>query len=456
MSCVKSFLLSFLLLTTPLFSETADTISKSFIEAAKIATPAVVSIKVKGRAKEKSIGNVPFTEDFFRQFFGTPKQNNPPERSPEMLGQGSGFLVSPDGYILTNSHVIREADTISVLFNDGQELEGKVIGHDPNTDLAVIKVEGKEFPFLKLGDSSDLEVGQWVLAIGNPLGLQASVTAGIVSAKGRSELDILKIEDFIQTDAAINMGNSGGPLVDLNGNVVGINTAIVSNAGGYMGIGFAIPSNIALHIMDQLISSGEVTRGFLGVNLQRVDSNLAISFGLKKAEGALVADVSHNSPAEQGGLKQGDVILKINNTPVQNRTSFRNQIALMKPGTKLSLEISRNGQIQNLAVVLGAFPQAEAVLANNKLGLEFENLTKETAKNLDLLNEQGVLISKVNPGSIAALAGIRKGGVLIAVNHVKVSKVSEVKELIEKTDKNKPLLLLIKEGEQTRFVSLKF
>lgn len=451
---MKPFLLA-LFLSTAVYSQATDTFSKPFVEAAKIATPSVVSIKVKGKPKSNPLSDNTFGDDFFRQFFGTPKQKNSNE-TPQALGQASGFVVSPDGYILTNSHVIRDADSITVIFNDEKEYDGKVIGHDPNTDLAVVKIDAKDLPFLKLGDSEEVEVGEWVLAVGNPLGLQASVTAGIVSAKGRNNLDLLNIEDFIQTDAAINMGNSGGPLVDLNGNVIGINTAIVSNAGGYMGIGFSIPSNIAQHIMDQLISSGEVTRGFLGVNLQRVDSNLAESFGLKKAEGALVVDVTPNSPAEKAGLKQGDVILKLNNTTVQNRTAFRNQISLTKPGTKVTLEFSRSGQTQTASVVLAAFPTTESPIADNKLGLEFEALTPEIAKNLGLINEQGVVISKVTQGSVAAWAGIKKGALIVAVNHKKVTSVAEVKDAIEKTEKSKPILLLIKEGDMTRFVSLKF
>lgn len=434
--------------------------SRSYTEVAKKATPAVVSIRVKVPVRKSLQSNDlqdQLPDEFWQQFFGIPRQN--PQGQQPQVGQASGFLVSPDGYILTNNHVVRDADEILVITNDDKEYKGKVVGQDPQTDLAIVKIEGQNLPFLKLGDSDELEVGQAVAAIGTPLGLQASMSAGIVSAKGRNNLDLLNYEDFIQTDAAINRGNSGGPLLNLDGEVVGINTAIVSNmaSGGYMGIGFAIPSNIAQHVMEQLIATGGVTRGFMGVTLQRVDQDLAAAFGLDKAEGALVADVAKGSPADRAGLKQGDIIVKYNNIKASNITSLRNAIAMMKPGTKINLAVLRSGKILTLPLEVGTFPTAQTFVANreNKLGFEVDNLTPEIARNLGLLDGQGVVISKVEQGSPAAVAGIKKGALLVAINHKNVNSIDDVHDALSKTENGKPVLLLIKQGEATRFVSLK-
>ncbi len=464
------FLFLFVFIIGHVSATTAFETPRSFTEVSKKAIPAVVSIKVKTSSqgesqfqnKEQSGRNSQrsFEEEFWEHFFGTPRRNNSQQKSEPQSGQASGFIISPDGYILTNSHVVRDANEITVTLNDDKEYTAKVIGEDPQTDLAVIKIDAANLPFLKLGDSDELEVGQWVVAVGTPLGLQATVTAGIVSAKGRNNLDLINIEDFIQTDAAINRGNSGGPLIDLKGDVIGINTAIVStmgNGGGYMGIGFAIPSNIAQHIMDQLIETGEVTRGFMGVTLQRIDNDLALAFGLDKAEGALIAEVSKGSPAEQAGLKQGDVILKYNNQRVSNITSLRNAVALMKPGTTLTLSVLREGKAITIPIQIGTFPTEQSFVAtkDNKLGFELENLTPELAGTLGLVGEKGVIISSVETGSPAAWAGIKKGALLIAVNHKKVASVDEAKLAIKNTEPNKPVLLLIKQGNATRFVSLK-
>lgn len=438
-------------------------ISQDFTSVAKTAIPAVVAIKVKGsRQKSYSFGGDDdasnlFNDDFLQRFFGLKRQS--PQETP-VLGQASGFIVSADGYVITNSHVIKDTTEITVILNDGREFIGKVIGQDPNTDIAVVKIEAKNLPYLTLGNSDDLEVGQWVVTIGNPLGLQASLTVGVVSAKGRNNLDLARIEDFIQTDAAINRGNSGGPLLNLNAEVVGMNTAIVTNMsnGGYMGIGFAIPSNMVKHIMDELIATGVVTRGFLGVSLQQVDNGLAKAFGLERAEGALVAEVTKDSPAYKAGLKQGDIILKFNNNPVNNIASLRNAVSLMKPGTRMALTVLRVGKSIQVSVDVGTFPndneEQAATGVENKYGFEVQNLTPEIAQSLGQKDEKGVIITKVDPGSVAGWAGLKKGGIILEVNQNKISSVEQFNKELAATDKSKPLLLLIKQGDTVRYLSV--
>lgn len=352
----------------------AAQVSKDFTQAAKKAIPAVVSIKVEIKEEEQK-DTFDLQEDFLKRFFGLPKNEQPKLE----IGQGSGFLISQDGLILTNNHVVEIAKRITVQLNDEREFGAKIIGRDPSSDLAVIKIDANQLPFLKLGNSDDLEVGQWVIAIGNPMGLQATLTVGVVSAKGRANLDIARIEDFIQTDAAINRGNSGGPLLNLDAEVIGINTAIVSNAaGGYMGIGFAIPSNLAKTILEQILSKGAISRGFIGVDLQPIDNDPDSVFSLKKIEGALVADVSKNSPAEKGGVKQGDLILKINGKTVETPGTLRNTIALMTPGTMIHLTIKRGSDTKELAFQIGEIPTESTPLeeANEALTPHVQRKTK--------------------------------------------------------------------------------
>lgn len=441
-------------------------VSQDFTSVAKKAIPTVVSIQVKGpdaqfftgedqeiEGFEDPFGMMP--KDLFQQFFGRQKRLTPKEQP--FSGQASGFIVSEDGKILTNNHVVRNASKIRVILNDGREFDAKVIGQDPNTDIAVVQIDAKNLPHLILGNSDNLEVGQWVVAIGNPLGLQASLTVGVVSATGRNNLDIARIEDFIQTDATINRGNSGGPLLDLNGNVIGINTAIASNMGGFMGIGFAIPSNMANHVMHELIDNGSVSRGYLGVTLQSVDQNLAQAFGLDAVTGALVADIRSNSPAQTAGLKQGDIILEYNGTKVGNITSLRNAISMMKPGTRTSLSVLRDGKKMEIPVNIGMFPSTSELAGQveNKLGFEVEDVTPSIAKNLSLLNDKGVIVSKVRPGSPSAWAGIQKGALIVEVNKSKVETKEQFNKALESTPEGQPVLLLIKQDDQKRFISLK-
>ena len=443
----------------------AQQISKDFTAVAKKAIPAVVYIQVKAQGKSKSYfdqdGNDLedfFNNDFFHRFFS---QGRGGESRPQTVtGQASGFIVTADGYILTNSHVVKDASEITVKLNEGKEYDAKVIGLDPNTDIAVIKIDATNLPYVKLGDSEKLEVGEWVIAIGNPYGLQASLTVGVVSAKGRNNLDLANIEDFIQTDAAINRGNSGGPLLNLDGQVVGMNTAIVSSTGaGSMGIGFAIPSNMIKQVMDQLVKSGSVARGFIGVTLQALDKDLAQAFNVEQSEGALVADVSKDSPGEKAGLKQGDIIQEYNGHKVTNIAAFRTEVALTSPGTKINLTVLRDGKKKQIPVQIGAFPSAmeaqPADVSGNQLGFEVQDLNAEIARTLGIKEEEGVVINKVAPNSPATLAGLKKGALVLAVNQKKISTVKEFNAALQATPKDKPVLLLVKQGESIRYLSLK-
>lgn len=438
--------------------------AEDFTAIAKQATPAVVSIQVKGYTKQQSEGSEEqepfdfFNDDFLRRFFGETKKGKVEEEP--IAGQASGFLVSADGYILTNRHVVDEMNEITVLLNNGQEYKAKVIGSDADTDIALIKIEAKDLPYLKFANIDQVEQGQWAIAIGNPLGLQSSLTVGVVSAKGRNNLDLSHIQDYIQTDAAINRGNSGGPLLNIKGEVMGMNTAIVTNmaTGGYMGIGFAIPSNFLQAVMEELKATGTFKRGYLGIALQQIDENLAQAFGLKTLNGALIAEVSPGSPAEKAGLKQGDIILKYNNNPVVNIGQLRNAVALIKPGTKITLSILRKGSPMEVQVAVGEFNQSKPVavsMKENKLGFEVANLTPDLAEKLGVSNEKGVVISNVDANGPAAWVGLKKGAVIVEVNQKKISTVDEFNEALQGTPAGKPILFLIKQGDATRFVSIK-
>lgn len=434
-------------------------ISKVFTEVAKEATPAVVFIKAEGVGQDNDelseqfqSPSDPFGDEFFNRFFGRPYRRQP----QASISQGSGFIISADGHILTNAHVVKGASKLTVTLNDGREIPAQVIGTDASTDIAVIKIEGNNFPHVDLGNSDDMEVGEWVIAIGSPFQLQASVTVGVVSALGRNNLRITDFEDFIQTDAAINPGNSGGPLLNLEGTVIGINTAIVSKSGGYMGIGFAIPSNMVKHIMGQIMENGSVTRGYLGVSLQPLDQDMADAFGLERPEGALVAEVVKGSPADKAGLKQGDIITEYDGKPVKAIGTFRNAISMIKPGTKVKLKVNRSGKMMNFTVTLGSHSGgADGSALSQKLGMEIEPLTADMANKLGYTQaEEGVVVVKVKPGSPAAIAGIRPGFIILAINHKKVTSVEEFTEALEETKKNR-ILILAKQGNITRFYSLK-
>jgi serine protease Do len=441
----------------------AETTSKAFTHVAKKAIPAVVFIK--GESKDEMQAPPEgyqqpnpfdyFGDDFFNRFFGmTPRGR---AQQPPQISQGSGFIVTPTGYIMTNAHVVKGADKITVVLNDGRELDATLVGSDPHTDIAIVKIDGKDLPSLSLGNSDEMEIGEWAIAIGSPFQLEASLTVGVISAKGRQNLRITDLEDFIQTDAAINPGNSGGPLLNLNSEVIGINTAIVSRSGGYMGIGFAIPSNMAKNIMTQIIDKGSVTRGFLGVSLQPVDKDIADAFGLEKPEGALISEVVKDSPADKAGLKQGDIILEYNNTPVKSVGAFRVDVSLINPGSKINLKINRKGKIMMVPVTLGtATDELSTGGIVQALGLEVETLTAERARELGYTKtEEGVVITKIKPGSISARAGLRPGYLIQAIDHKKITSVNEFNEALNDLGNKKRVLLLVRQGNATRFYSLK-
>ncbi len=440
----------------------AKQLSKEFTMVAKSATPAVVSIRTQFSANrprgdwDEADQADPFQDEFWQRFFGFPMPKQNPERKAPKMGLGSGFLISADGFVVSNNHVVADADQITVVFNGGDEFTAKIVGADPNTDIALLKIDGKELPYLKFGDSNDLEIGEWVMAIGNPLGLQASCTVGVVSAKGRTDLDIARVEEFIQTDAAINRGNSGGCLLNLDGEVVGMNTAIASNTGGYMGVGFAIPSNLIKHVVQQLQTTGHVVRGYLGVSLQKIDAKLAQAFNLTKNEGALVAEVVKDSPADQAGLKSGDVVLKINGKSIETAGNLRNMIAFMKPDEQIKLDIIRNKQPMQIVATVGTHPEAEIAASDiqSKLGILVQELTPDTAQQLGYESDKGVLIRYVDPNSGAQDIGLKRGQLILSVNQIPVRTVEEFYKVVQQNASHKRLLLQIKAGQAVRYVTL--
>ena len=428
--------------------------SKAFSSVAKKAVPAVVFIKVEKKVDAGS--GAPFGNSNPFGFFNDGQPRQP--REYRQMGQGSGFIISEDGYILTNNHVVGDADVISVKLNDGREFKARRIGGDEKADVAVIKIDGKNLPTLPLGDSEKLQVGEWVIAIGNPFGLSETLTSGIVSAKGRNTVGINDYEDFIQTDAAINPGNSGGPLVNLDGQAIGINSAIFSSSGGSVGIGFAIPINMARNIKDQLVRNGKVTRGQLGVRIGELTKDLADYFGAKTSKGVLVSDVLKGSPAEKAGLESGDIILKIDGRDVESIGQLRNTIAMVAPGTKVDLLIYHNGKEKTVTVSVtelsDTIVQAGVSELPLKLGLTVENLTGDSRRYYGLQPDEGVLVTNVDSDSRAFEAGIRPGTIIISVNQKKVGSTKEYGEALQASVETKKVLLLVKEQRYTRFVVL--
>ena len=447
--------------TTADVPATSHSFSQPFIEAAKRAQPGVVSVKsrikksaARWQSEEESEQFGP--EEFWERFFGMPMPDQRPHQQRPRFAYGSGFIVSADGYILTNNHVVEKSDAVTITMADGKEYTAKVIGTDPSTDIAVVRIDATDLPALTLADSSTVEVGEWVLAVGNPFGLQESVTAGIISAKGRSDLDIVRVEQFFQTDAAINMGNSGGPLVNLRGDVIGMNTAIASNNGGHMGIGFAIPSNLLSEVMQALITNGKVTRGYLGVGLQRVDADIAAAVGLEKPQGALVAEVLPGSPAEKAGLQSGDVILELNGKALDGLGALRSAVMLMKPGDEAVLAVHRNGQDMTITATIAENPESgtQGISIEEVTGLTLEPVTPELAKRYNLDTKTGLLVVKIDSDSQAFQSGLRTGHVIMAVNGRSVSTIDEFAKTIQSAPSGGRLLLQVKVGQSIRFVPL--
>jgi serine protease Do len=441
-------------------------LSNAFTQVAQQAMPAVVFIQVEKRISggQPPFGyNNPFDlfgDEFFERFFGRrfPNQQRQP-REYRQQGQGSGFIISKDGYILTNNHVVGEADRMTVTLADDREFEAKLIGTDPKSDVAVIKIEGDNFPVLPIGDSDRLAVGEWVIAIGNPFGLTHTMTVGVVSAKGRSHMGITDYEDFIQTDAAINPGNSGGPLLNLDGEVVGINTAIFSRSGGYMGIGFAIPIKMATSIQKQLVDTGKVTRGYLGVGIQDLNKDLANSFGLDDTEGVLVASVASGTPAEAAGLKTGDVIVAFDGKDVKDTNQLRNLVARTPVGRQVAVQVIRDKKPRSFTVAIAEQPDDVLARADdsellNQLGFTVQDLTEELAAQLGYEGQEGVVVADVQPDSDAGRAGLRRGTLIRQVNRQSVHNTAEFMQALEASEQSKRVLLLAQDRRGTRFVAL--
>ncbi len=446
-----------------------DRSAKAFSSVVKKAGPAVVHVGVEKATTGKNSGQFPsdlFNDPFFERFFGpqfrqprtNPKQD---KRAFKQKAAGSGFIIASDGYILTNNHVVEDADKITVRLADKREFPAKVVGADPQSDVAILKIDGKDLPVLALGNSDSLEVGEWVIAIGSPFELSQTVTVGVVSAKGRNRMGITDYENFIQTDAAINPGNSGGPLLNIRGEAVGMNTAIFSRSGGYMGIGFAIPINMAKSIEQQLRKSGKVTRGWLGILIQDITEDLAKSFGLKDTSGALISEVTEGSPAKKSGLLQGDIVTAINGTLVTDVADLRNKIAMTPPHTELTLRILRDGKEKDLVVSVGEQPGDLATITKkmtgttlSEMGLSLQDLTDEVAEQFGYSKNQGVLIADVEPDSPAAQVGLQAGQLVEEVNRTRVQNLKELQQALKKSSNPKQVLLRVRAGERSQYVVL--
>ena len=435
--------------------------SNGFPAVAKATMPAVVNISTSRVVKSQGGPASPFMDDpMFKHFFGDQFNKQfqiPRERREASLG--SGVIVSADGYIVTNAHVVEKADEIKVLLSDKREFTGKVVGSDPKSDVAVIKINGKDLPTLVWGDSEKIEIGEYALAIGNPFGLNSTITLGIISAVGRANMGIEQYENFIQTDAAINPGNSGGALVNTRGELIGINTAIFSRTGGNMGIGFAIPSNMAKNVMDSLIKTGKVVRGYLGVSIQDVNPKIAKQFGLDKAQGALVGDVVSDSPADKAGIKSGDVIVRFDGKAVENSTMLRHRAAETAVGKNVEVELVRDKQPLKLNLKVVEQPKdmtasSGSVKGEGKsttlAGLEVRDITSEAARQLNLpRGTKGVLVSQVEVGSAAEEAGVQAGDVIIELNRKPVRNIEDFQRLSKSIGKNdSSLLLIVRQGSR--------
>jgi len=440
----------------------------NFVEVSKAVKPAVVNISTTRLVKGDEGGRQtnPFFDDpFFRRFFGDDfyRQFEPPRQRKEQ-SLGSGVIID-GGYIVTNNHVIAKADEIKVVLSDKREFKGTLVGTDPKSDLAVVKIPASNLPTIPWGDSTRLEVGEYVLAVGNPFGLNQTVTMGIVSAVGRANVGIADYEDFIQTDAAINPGNSGGALVNVKGELIGINTAIFTRSGGYMGIGFAVPSKMAKTVLDSLIAKGKVVRGWLGVTIQEVSPELAKQFGLKDTQGALVSDILEGSPAEKAGVRRGDVVIAIDKKPVENAVQLRNLVAGLDVGARIELRVIRDKKEKTFEVTIGEQPKdltrsggpldegadTEGVLA----GITAHDLSPELAQRFGLPeDEEGVVVTRVEPGSAAEDAGVQRGDLILEINRRAVRDAKDFSRIASDLGKDESILLLVNRQGQTLFITV--
>ncbi len=443
--------------------------ANGFTEVAKAVTPAVVNIttvigeKISGRRGQEDM------RDRMEEFFGPfgPKFRGPQgpgePRGFHGGGQGSGVIVSPDGYVLTNNHVIDGAREVTVTLPDKREFKGKIVGTDPKTDLAVVKIDGTNLPTVAWGDASKLQVGEYVLAVGNPFGLNSTVTLGIVSALGRGRMGITQYEDFIQTDAAINPGNSGGALVNTKGELVGINTAIFSQSGGYQGVGFAVPTSMSQPIYESLVKHGKVVRGYLGIGIQDLNQDLAKSFSLAEGKGALVTDVKEESPADQAGLKQGDVIMSYQKTPVEDAVALQRMVTKTTVGTKVPVKVMRDGHEKELTITIGEQPSDLRVARAEDgekdyafAGVAVQDLDRDTAKELGIKGKaQGVVVTSVEPESSAEKAGLMPGDVIREINRQPVKSVKDFEKVSSAVKKGENVLMLINRRGASLFLSAK-
>jgi serine protease Do len=431
--------------------------ANGFTPVVQKAVPAVVNVSTSKVVRTHGASTPFFSNPFFQQFFGNPF-GVPQERREHALG--SGVIFSPDGYIITNNHVIAGATDVKVLLSDKREFQANIIGADPKTDIAVLNIGAANLPALPFGDSSKMHQGDFVIAIGNPFGLNQTVTMGIVSATGRGGLGIEDIEDFIQTDAAINPGNSGGALIDQHGALIGINTAILSGqGGGNEGIGFAIPINMARQVMDQILKHGKVVRAWLGVAIQPVTPEIAKAFGLAKTSGALVSDIESNSPASNAGLEKGDVILAVNGESIQTSRDLQLKIAAMQPGKTVKLKIFRNGSTIEVPVTLAEMPTKAQKSGGQEggapaamSGVSVQELTPDIARQLQLPPDtKGVVVVQIDPASPAVGAGLQRGDVIERINREHITTVSQFKNAVQQAGK-KPVVLLVNRGGRTMFL----
>ena len=434
-----------------------------FTDVAKNVTPAVVNITTSG-AEEVSDSSRPRgrMEDFFGSPFG-PRRFGPPMEPRERRGGGqvSGVIVTPVGYVLTNNHVIAGAKTVTVTLPDKREFKGQIVGSDPKSDIAVVKIDGTQLPTIPWGDSGRLQVGEYVLAVGNPFGLNSTVTLGIVSALGRGHMGITQYEDFIQTDAAINPGNSGGALVNTKGELIGINTAIFSQTGGYQGVGFAVSTSMSKPIYESLVKTGKVVRGFMGIGIQDLNQELAKSFNVKGNHGAIVTDVKEEGPADKAGLKQGDVIVSYQGTAIEDAVTLQRAVTRSSVGSKATVTVMRDGHEKDLSVTIGELPdnpqvaKAEAVPSEQPLaGLAVQELDRETAQELGLKGKiQGVVVTTIEPESDAERAGLMPGDVIREINRKPVTSMKDFDRAASDLKKGQTVLVLVNRRGASLYLS---
>lgn len=446
--------------TLPDFSPLVEQYSNAVVNVSSVTkAPRNAALPFQGQTP---YGELPDeAQEFFRRFFGAPPQGGPGP-AQKRASMGSGFIISSDGYVLTNNHVVEGADEITVRLRDRREIEAKVVGTDPGTDLALLKIDGKDLPVVKLGNSDRLKVGEWVLAIGSPFGFDYSVSAGIISALNRSlpNEQNQNYVPFIQTDVAINPGNSGGPLFNMDGEVIGINSMIYTRSGGFMGLSFAIPISVAMDVVGQIKEKGHVLRGWLGVSIQEVNRDLAESFGLERPAGALVAAVVPDSPAAKGGLQAGDIILKVDGTPIEFSADLPHLIGRKRPGSTAALEVVRNGKQINLKVKVGELPsepeklaqQGGAAQPQNRLGIVVGDLTQEQLRELEI--PQGIVIEEVVDG-VGAAIGLRPGMVITAIANKPVKSAAEFNLIVKSLPANRLIAMRVLRDGVPLFVTFK-